>query len=43
MTRVLVEIGIVIISLIVGGVGGAFCYWYFVVHRKKINIPDKVG
>ncbi len=42
MMRVLIEIGLVIGSLIVGGIGGAFCYWYFVVKTKKITVPEKI-
>jgi hypothetical protein len=30
----------VIIALIVGAVGGIGVYWYFVRHRKLIDIPD---
>ena len=43
MIRVLGEIGSVIVSLIVGGVAGAFLYWYFVDHRKKVNVPTGIS
>jgi len=31
-----------IAGLVVGAIGGVICYWYIVIHRKKINIPEDI-
>ncbi len=31
-----------LVCLVVGAVAGIVLYWYFVVHRKKINIPENI-
>ncbi len=31
-----------IIGAICGVIGGIVLYWYFVVHRKKITIPENI-
>ncbi len=33
---------VAVICLIVGAIGGIGLYWYFVVHRKKISIPEDI-
>jgi hypothetical protein len=30
----------IVITAVIAYIAGAVSYWYFVVHRKKINLPS---